>query len=115
MVDMKMGIDYHTNIGRLKVARRQRLDQPVRLVRHAGVNDNVMMAAGQQRAGGASPISREKDFRFPRVVIHELEFAQPVLKRQVIDGVCGAPSPGHKLTEPSPFSAPVWKGFARHR
>jgi len=49
----------------VKAPSFQGLDDAIGFVRHAGVDNDVMMASREQRAGGPPPTAGKQDFSFP--------------------------------------------------
>lgn len=66
MVNMKMRVDDHLDITGMKAPFFQRLKQAMSLMCHARIDDNMMVAPGEQCAGSAPPTSGKQHFRLPR-------------------------------------------------
>jgi hypothetical protein len=77
MIDMEMSVDYDLDVGSSKSAELQSLNNLARLMRHAGVHNDVMVVSGKQHGGRATPTPRQEDIHFPSTVLH----ATPSAKR----------------------------------
>ena len=70
MVDMEMRVDNHSDIAGVKAPFFQGFEKAIGLVRHAGIDDDVMMVPREQRAGGASPTAGKEYLRLPCGLLH---------------------------------------------
>jgi hypothetical protein len=65
VVNMEVRVNHHANVAGPETPFLQFFQQPMGLMGHAGVNNDVMVAAGEERASGPAPTAGKQYFSFP--------------------------------------------------